>query len=105
MPRYKKEPTYLDEFEYMQGLAYRDAIRSDRESWCNYDHDRTGVEFTMDDINKMWDEMAEEEEYERRQEQGHTGYAEDWQEDCSDLFFLGDCDGLCLHCTRITKGK
>lgn len=84
---------YLDGFEYMQGLAYRDAMRQIsyfehkfREEEDEYWRNETRLYEYFNALEKTEEQMLEESEIDKK------------QENCMDRFFLEECNGDCKNC-------
>jgi hypothetical protein len=98
---------YLDGFEYMQGLAYRDAIAFD-----DYEQ-RPEKEHDEEYYNEYNDEEPEESFLDNdptyqawiKERGAPPDCAAIWQETCADFFFQRICDGKCTTCKRLVELK
>ena len=96
---------YLDSFEYMQGIAYRDAIKTDY-------YERL-LEKQYEKENKYVWEYSKENSLKNDPtyqawiiERGAPpDCAALWQEACADFFFLQECDGKCSICKKLIQFK
>ena len=96
---------YLDGFEYMQGLAYRDAVAfDDYERRLEKQHDE---EYYGDEEEPEGSFLDNDPTYQAwiKERGAPPDCAALWQEACADFFFQRICDGKCYTCTRLVELK
>lgn len=100
-----RQSEYLDGFEYMQGIAYRDAVNSDYyeqlrerqydEEYYNGYEKSEGSFLDNDPTYQAW----------IKERGAPPDCAALWQEACADFFFSQECNGICSTCTRLKRFK